>query len=710
MVVGSPKTGVSLGLPAKSIGAFPNETASIAYDGTLLPAGTAKYGSELVVNGGFDTDTAWTKGTEWAISGGVANVANVGVVTYLIPSPILSSIVGKTYLITFTVSNYVAGTVRFSYGGINGTAITANGTYTEIVTAISVNTFSLYAGTTASCSFDNVSVKEVLINPNYRYHKNLGVLKSEGDALSEAGQGKAFNGSNQHINTGIIPNPAQGTLVTRFTYASGAVSRWVYGSSEIGIWINASGKVECVFGNATYTITDTLVAGRSYHIEMPYLGLSANVILDGVTKGTATATVFNPTLPMYVGARNASGTADRFFNSVIDETYYYDIALTDAQISTLYQYPEKIKAYNGGIVPDIGNEDNCKLFLPMSESLNTAKHNTVVNVAIPYSSELLPSGKFDSSASWGTGTGWVISNGVATHTGVTASALSYPFVPTVDKYYNIEVIVSALSGAVCYSAFTGGTLVSGNGLTLGTNNIIIKALTGNINFYLGMSTNGDITVDNVSIKEVSAFPIANFTASCVDSAKQLSYGAQCIAWKRDALGLPIGMSGGLAFDGWKSAKPPVVYAANTITDTTPVVMEAIIYCNTTGDFKFAMGSNFLRLGIDGNGEPWARAGTYQTSITPTPTTTIKNAYHHVVAQSTGSAVNAWVDGVQYKTNVNFASSGVDGVPFVLGTSGWNKPLLTIAGTAKIHKGTQYTKFDIAKSYAKAQKIIAKLGA
>ena len=38
---------------------------------TLKPI--EKLGSELVTNGGFDTDSDWIKGTGWTISGGTAN-------------------------------------------------------------------------------------------------------------------------------------------------------------------------------------------------------------------------------------------------------------------------------------------------------------------------------------------------------------------------------------------------------------------------------------------------------------------------------------------------------------------------------------------------------------------------------------------------------------------------------------------------------------
>ena len=59
--------------------------------------------------------------------------------------------------------------------------------------------------------------------------------------------------------------------------------------------------------------------------------------------------------------------------------------------------------------------------------------------------------------------------------------------------------------------------------------------------------------------------------------------------------------------------------------------------------------------------------------------------------------------------------GIPTIPYFVGgiatsLSAWNNQVTTIQGTNKIHKGTQYAKFNIDKEWAKAQKIIAKLGA
>ena len=573
------------------VGAFPDETASIAYDGTLLPAGTAKYGSELVVNGGFDTDTNWTKTTGWTISGGVLN-ANVG--NYISAYQMCSFYANSYYIVTYTVT-ITSGSCRVYFsGGTNaiGTERTTTGTFTEIIKAntgnntLSISSIAIgFVG-----SIDNVSVKEVLINPNTRYLKDLG--KDKNHILVESGQGKFFNGSNQYFNSLIIPNQAQGTLVTRFTYASGT-DRLVIGqsggTSNFMVGVNTSGKLYSRLGASSNVATSwSPIAGKSYHVSIRYSGGVAELIVDTISIGTFTIDASLPTVGLSIGARNTSTTPSLFWNSVIDETYYYDIALTDAQISTLYQYPEKIKAYNGAIVPDIGNEDNCKLFLPISESNNTLAH-----------------------------------------------------------------------------------------------------------------------VYNVAVTPATQMPIASFTASCVDSAKQLSYGAQCIAWKRDALGLPIGMSGGLSFDGGKSVKG--ASTGWTPNPAEPFVVEAIIKrlggvasqifgCSDTATGR-------LGLGLSGGVTAQTNLGNIY------PVTTVTTDYIHLVIVYSGiiGQSKVFINGVENTAYTKETSFTTPTTPFYVGSLGTTQKQIFI-GTNKIHKGTQYAKFNIAKSWKNAQKIIAKLGA
>ena len=116
-------------------------------------------GSELITNGDFATDGSWVKGTGWTISGGSANGSSTTGDLY--QENVVA--VGKKYKVTYTISNYVSGSVRVelpsnAYAGIERSA---NGTYTE--TILSGGTIVLFdARTSFTGSIDNVSVKEYL--------------------------------------------------------------------------------------------------------------------------------------------------------------------------------------------------------------------------------------------------------------------------------------------------------------------------------------------------------------------------------------------------------------------------------------------------------------------------------------------------------------------------------------------------------------------
>jgi len=73
---------------------------------------------------------------------------------------------GVQYEITYTISNYSAGTIKARLSSGNTTAEqSSNGTFTEIITAISTGGFRLRGNSTFVGSVDNVSVKEYAIKP-----------------------------------------------------------------------------------------------------------------------------------------------------------------------------------------------------------------------------------------------------------------------------------------------------------------------------------------------------------------------------------------------------------------------------------------------------------------------------------------------------------------------------------------------------------------
>jgi hypothetical protein len=118
---------------------------------------------ELVTNGGFDTDSGYTKDTGWTISGGKLRATSAGSSAAAFQTRLVE--IGETVMVTFTVDSISEGAVKAFVGGSSnaGAARTTPGTYREIFVAGAANTTGLVASGTTTCVIDNFSVRRVNI-------------------------------------------------------------------------------------------------------------------------------------------------------------------------------------------------------------------------------------------------------------------------------------------------------------------------------------------------------------------------------------------------------------------------------------------------------------------------------------------------------------------------------------------------------------------
>ena len=122
-------------------------------------------GDELITNGDFENgDTDWilnpSSGTA-IVSNGKLNFTNSNSSGTQVRQRNIPYIVGKTYKITYTVTDYIQGNVRLSVGNQLTTSVSANGTFTEYKTYTSgLNSTYIYTNGT-TLSIDNISIKEV---------------------------------------------------------------------------------------------------------------------------------------------------------------------------------------------------------------------------------------------------------------------------------------------------------------------------------------------------------------------------------------------------------------------------------------------------------------------------------------------------------------------------------------------------------------------
>tara|TARA_R110000850_G_scaffold125043_2_gene243224 strand:+ start:118 stop:2028 length:1911 start_codon:yes stop_codon:yes gene_type:complete len=160
-------------------------TTPTAYEnGKILSVKPApSLSSELVTNGDFSTDTNWSK-INSTISGGTGNLNGTGVTSMLYQN-ILTS--GKTYKVTFTVSDYNSlGEARIiESSGSAIYTITSNGTFTFTFTHSNADgNFLFRARNGAIFSVDNTSVKEV-IDGDFDFTRNSSATRVNSQGLIE---------------------------------------------------------------------------------------------------------------------------------------------------------------------------------------------------------------------------------------------------------------------------------------------------------------------------------------------------------------------------------------------------------------------------------------------------------------------------------------------------------------------------------------------
>ena len=133
----------------------------------ITPAEANIEGQELIVNGSFNTDSNWAKGTGWTIENGVASSDGVSSNSNLSTASAFYS--GSVQVkMNISITNYVSGVLRVYLTGDFLAEITANGEYTFNTTADRPDGKLYLKSVNFIGSIDNVSVKEITTRTNER--------------------------------------------------------------------------------------------------------------------------------------------------------------------------------------------------------------------------------------------------------------------------------------------------------------------------------------------------------------------------------------------------------------------------------------------------------------------------------------------------------------------------------------------------------------
>ncbi len=229
------------------------ETVSINSANLVQNGNFSELGSELVTNGDFETDSNWTKGTGWSISNGKAVSNSSTSSIYQATGSNYTS--GKTYKIVFTVSDYVSGSVRPEITNVIGSNVSSNGTFTQYIVATSSPIGEELKAVNFIGSIDNVSVKQVDPNDNWRLFNGATITDNKANII---GDGSAF-GYIEQLNTFTSGKKYKITLDAVINSGGGLVVKYAIGfSANIGS-ITTSGSYTFSY---TAGVTGSIIIGR----------------------------------------------------------------------------------------------------------------------------------------------------------------------------------------------------------------------------------------------------------------------------------------------------------------------------------------------------------------------------------------------------------------------------------------------------------------
>ena len=169
-------------------------------------------GDELISNGGFSTDSDWTKGTGWSISGGTANCS--GTTANILSNIPITPSTGKQGKLRFEITNYVSGQIALSLSGTGGSD---TGVFTPVNGFYEFDLFGVMQPTSTFItiysiafigSIDNVSLKEVLVNRESTA-TNTGIVERPITGVNES---EIWLDESTSVvnNTGIVERPITG--------------------------------------------------------------------------------------------------------------------------------------------------------------------------------------------------------------------------------------------------------------------------------------------------------------------------------------------------------------------------------------------------------------------------------------------------------------------------------------------------------------------
>lgn len=294
-------------------------------------AGIVSAATEIITNGGFDSDTLWTKGAGWSIAAGVAAAVAVAAGQNLSHNT-AGGVANQLYRISYDISAYTSGGISPSIG-VSGTARTSAGAGLKEMLLASVTAVLSFVRRISDFtgSIDNVSMKLIPGNHGLQATTSL-------QPKWQTGGLARFDGLDDNLLTTLLPSGII-TLGARLKPTSG--SRFLMGSqtgttTRAAISIGAGGLAVANFGSS-----NTLTGGPDIR--------GTNATVFGVCDGTVTflyvnnvlvasearAGTINTTIPIMLGCTSNNGVAAGFADVDFYKALVIKKALSAAEIAAI---------------------------------------------------------------------------------------------------------------------------------------------------------------------------------------------------------------------------------------------------------------------------------------------------------------------------------------------------------------------------------------
>ena len=249
------------------------------------------FGSELITNGDFSTDSNWLEGAGWSIDtvAGTASTDGTGN-NNSISQPNVPLIAGS-YELTYTILSISSGQIRPQFAGGGqaiGLARGAAGTYTEVITTpINLTAFNMLSagGSGAVATIDNISIKKITNAVEYQNIAQASYVRDtytliEGDWV----------GSELVTNGNFATDSDWDAVINATVTATNNTLEVTTTSQASGAYQNISTNAGAVY---TFTATaSSFVSGALIRVTdgtAPAAGFAESQVVDGTAVLTFTA-------------------------------------------------------------------------------------------------------------------------------------------------------------------------------------------------------------------------------------------------------------------------------------------------------------------------------------------------------------------------------------------------------------------------------------